>query len=342
MATVQLTDIIDVEVFQDLESVNNPETSAFVQSGIIARSPLFDELASGPGLFASMPFWNDIDPDDEPNMSDDDPSNSASAEKVSQDEQITRKAYLNKGLSESDLASELVAGTNAIQHIRNRVDAYWTRQFQRRVISTALGIYADNVANDSSDMVFDIAGTTNGDVTASTVFTRSNFTSSAYTLGDAVQSLGVMAVHSVVMKRMVDAGDVEDVKDSEGNIVEQRYLGHTIVMDDSMPFTPAAGSAAGDAAPRYTSIIFGSGAMGWGNGTPAHPVSTQREEDQANGGGVETLWTRKTWLIHPLGYKVTATPAAKSFTRAELAAAATWDRIVPRKNVPVAFLITNG
>lgn len=342
MATVQLSDIIDLEVFQDLPSQMDPEKSRFVQSGIITRAALFDELANAAGRTAEMPFWNDIDPTSEPNLSNDNPASTATPEKINQGEQTTRKAFLNKGWSAADLASEVASGGNAIQQIRNRSDSYWTRQFQRRVIATANGVLADNVANDGSDMVHDVAGATNADIATGTLFSRSNFTSAVYTMGDSAESLGVIAVHSVVMKRMVDNNDIDYVKDSDGNIVERRYMGHTVVVDDSMPFTPAAGGGAGDAAPRYTSVIFGAGAMGWGEGDPNMPVELQRGANQANGAGVETLWTRKTWIIHPLGFQNTGTPAAVSFSNTELAAATTWNRVIDRKNVPMAYLTTNG
>jgi hypothetical protein len=46
-------------------------------------------------------------------------------------------------------------------------------------------------------------------------------------------------------------------------------------------------------------------------------------------------------LLHPFGFQQTGTPAGVSFTQAELAQAAQWDRVLPRKNVPIAYLVTN-
>jgi len=45
MATVQLSDIIDITVFKDLPAVNSPEKTAFWESGIIASSPVLDNLS---------------------------------------------------------------------------------------------------------------------------------------------------------------------------------------------------------------------------------------------------------------------------------------------------------
>lgn len=342
MATVQLSNIIDVQVFQDLPAVNSPEKTAFFESGIVTRNALLDSLANAAGRTAELPFWNDIDASVAPNLSNDNPASLATPALITQGEQISRKAFLNKGMSATDLASELAAGPRAMDQIRARMDTYWMRQWQRRLIASANGVLADNVANDGGDMRFNAAGATNGDVSATTVFTRSNFTSAAFTLGDAVDGIQAIAVHSVIYKRMLDSGDIEFIRPFEGALDVPTYLGKRIIVDDGLPYTPAAGAGAGDAAAKYTSVLFGAGAFGYGEGQPTVPVEIQRAADQGNGGGVETLWTRKTWILHPFGFKNTGTPAAVSFSLAELALAATWDRVVPRKNVPLCFLVTNG
>lgn len=343
MATVRLTDIIDVTVFQDLPAVNGVEKTAFFESGIVASSPLLNSLADAAGKTAELPFWNDIDESVAPNISSSDPSVVATPANVVQGEQISRKANLNKGLSASDLASELAMGPRAMEHIRARYDRYWQRQWQRRLIASANGVLADNVASNSSDMVYDVSGTLNSEITANTVFTRANFTTAAFSMGDMVDGITAIAVHSTIMKRMTDNNDIDFIRDSEGNILLATYLGRRIIMDDTLPYTPAEGSAAGDDAPQYTSILFGPGAFGYGDGSPLNPVEIQREAAQGNGAGVETLWTRKTWILHPFGYQNTGTPAAEGgFTTTELAAATTWARVVARKNIPMAFLITNG
>lgn len=342
MATIQLSDIIDITVFNDLPAVNNPEKTAFYESGIVTRNPLLDTLANSAGKTAELPFWNDLDPDSAPNLSSDDPTSSATPVKTEQGEQISRKAFLNKGWSESDLASELVMGPKGMDHIRARVDTYWTRQWQRRLIASANGVMADNVANDDGDMVADVSGATNADVAAGTIFTRENFTSAAYTMGDMVDGIQAIAVHSVVMKRMVDNDDIDYIKDSAGQLTVPTFLGRRVIVDDSLPFTPAGGSGGSDPAPQYTSVLFGAGAFGYGVGNPKVPTAISREEEQGDGAGIETLWTRKTWLLHPFGFQAAATPAGNSYSVAELGAAATWDRVVARKNVPLAFLVTNG
>lgn len=336
MATTQLADIIDVTIFQDLAPVNNPELTAFYESGVVTRTPLLDMLANAAGKTAELPFWNDIDPDDAPNLSDDNPANTAAAQKITQGEQITRKAFLNKGMSVADFASELAMGPKAMQHIRNRTDKYWTRQWQRRLIASADGVLADNVANDSGDMVNDVASESVAGQSAATKFSRSNFTAAAFTLGDAFENTGAIAVHSAVYKQMVDGDDIDFIPDSQGRMTIPTFMGKRVIVDDGMTVT-----AGGTDGFKYTTILFGAGAFGWGEGTPTVPVEIEREAAQGNGGGIETLWTRKTHIIHPAGFQNTGTPAGNSFTLAELRLATSWDRVVDRKNTNIAYLVTN-
>ena len=336
MATVQLADIIDVKVFADLPAVNTPEKTAFYEAGIVTRNSLMDSIASAAGKVSELPFWNDIDPTIAPNLSTDNPATIATAAKITQGEQIARKAFLNKGMSASDLASELAMGPRAMEHIRARVDTYWTRQWQRRLVASTNGILADNVANNSGDMRISVAAEAIGSQTASTKFNRDSFTDAVYTMGDAAQGLRVIAVHSAVMSQMVKNDDITFIPDSDGKLTIPTYMGLRVIVDDGL--TVRAGTTSGFV---YTSVLFGEGAFAYGDGEPLNGVEIEREASQGNGAGVETLWTRKTWLLHPFGFQATSTPASVSFSLAELATDAAWGRVVARKSVPMAFLQTN-
>lgn len=336
MATVRLTDIIDVTVFQDLPAVNSPEKTAFFQSGIVTRNTLLDSIATSAGKTAELPFWNDIDPTIAPNLSSDDPAAIAAAGKISQGEQICRKAFLNKGLSSSDLASEIAMGPRAMEHVRDRVDTYWLRQWQRRLIATTNGVLADNLASNGGDMVVSVAAESIAEQTAETRFNRDAFTDAVYTMGDAADKLRAIGVHSRVMAQMVKNDDIVYIPDSQGQLTIPTYMGLRVIVDDG--HTVTAGATDGF---KYTSVLYGEGAFGYGDGMPLNPVEVEREAAQGNGAGVETLWTRKTWILHPFGFQSTGTPAANSYSLAELAQAGTWARVVERKNVPLGFLVTN-
>lgn len=336
MADVRLSDIVDVTVYQDLAPVDSPEKTAFFESGIAVRDPLLDQLAGGEGKLAELPFWNDLDADQEPNYSSDDPSSEATPQKVAQGEQIARKAFLNQGYSSMDLARELAMGDDALQHVRNRFGTYWMRQWQRRLIATARGVLADNAANDSGDMIHDIAAEEIASQTANTRWSQSAFIEAAFTMGDMVDGVTAIGMHSVIAKQITEQNGAEDVRDSEGNLLYRTYLGRRMIVDDGLP--AIAGSTDGV---KYLSVLFGPGAIGWGEANPTVPVEVDRNARSGDGGGQEEIWERKTWNLHPAGFQNTGTPSGESFTLAELRAATTWDRVLERKLVPMAGLWTN-
>lgn len=337
MATVRLSDIIDVTVFQDLPAVNSPEKTAFVQSGAMVSSDLLNSLASDAGKIAELPFWKDLDGGSEADLSNDDPAVKSTPEKIVQGEQISRKLFLNKSWQAADLASELAAGGNALRRVRDRVDSYWMKQMQRRLIAACDGVLADNIANDGGDMVNDISIEDGNNAGANNVFSRTAFTGAAFTLGDAFEDTGAIAMHSVVYKRAVDNDDIDFIRDSQGNLVMATYMGRQVIVDDGL--TVQAGATSGF---KYTTVLFGAGALGYGEGDPLVPVEVDRDSLGGNGGGIETLTTRKTWIIHPFGYQFTGTPVGQSPSISEFQGAGSWDRVVERKNVPLCFIITNG
>lgn len=342
----RLANIIDVTVFQDLPAEDNPEKTALFQSGVVVRNQMLDNLANAPGKTAELPFWKDLDPTVEQNYSNDSPADEATPQQIEQGEQITRKAFLNQGWTESDLAAELAMGGNAMRRIRARVDTYWARRWQRRLIKTAVGVMLNNVANDDGDMVHDISLETTVGVDEDNLFSRSAMVAAAFTMGDGFEGLRTIVVHSVVAQRMIDNDDIVYVPDSQGNLTIPTFLGKRVVIDDGAPVI--AGTTSGF---RYVSMLFGQAAFAYGEGTPEVPTEVERFAAQGNGGGVENLWSRKTWIIHPLGHSFTSNtvtgPTGKTVnnispTDANLALAANWERTHFRKNIPLAFLITNG
>jgi hypothetical protein len=322
MALVQLVDVIEPEVYGDYTAEDSPEKTAFYESGVITRNELLDQKANTGGRIIELPFWKDLDASQEPNRSDD-TTNDATPQKIEADSQKARIAYVNQGYSAADLAGE-IAGSDPMQRVRNRFGTYWMRQWQRRLIAAAQGILADNIANDGGDMVF----------AAGDVFTRAAFVEAAFTLGDNVSVVRTIGVHSGVFKQMVDNDDIEFIEDSQGELTIPTYMGKRVVVDDGLPAVSAGGNI------TYTSILFGEGAFGYGEGSPKMPVELERDASKGNGGGIETLWERKTWLLHPFGFDFLSTTVTGGVTPslANLRLAANWNRVVYRKNVPLAFL----
>ena len=342
MATVQLSDIIDVTVFNDLAPENDPIFTRFVESGVIIKSPFFDNLANAPGRQAELPYWLDLatveSGGSEPNYSSDAPA-LAVPEKVSQVRQRTQKAFVNNGWSSMDLARELAMGADALRHIRNRVDAYWTKQWQSRVVANTIGVFNENETNDSGDMINDIAENSIAAQGPTTRFSRQAFVDAAFTLGDHYADLAAILCHSTVYQTMVEQDDIDFIRDAEGRLVIPQYLGHDVIVDDGAPNVPGTTDGI-----KHITTLYGAAAFAFGEGTPTVPTEVIRVPQAGDGGGEEQLWSRKTWLLHPLGHdnlNATTTGNASQQNNADVQLAVNWDRLFQRKNVPIAFLMTN-
>jgi len=345
MASTLLSDVIIPAVYMSYSAVDSPELSAFYESGAAVRNSVLDNAFSAGGTTVHMPFWKDLDATIEPNYSTDNPADVAVPNKVVAGEMLARVANMNQAYSAADLVSEL-AGSNPMQRVRNRFGTYWTRQWQRRIIATVQGVLAKNVATYSSDMVNSIALETTVGVTSANLFSRAAFTGAIFTLGDHFGQVVAIAVHSIVYKRMIDNDDITferpsqtdpNIPISAGGSVPY-FLGKRVIVDDNMPVV--AGTTSGF---KYVSALFGEGVIGYGENSPLVPVEVRREPAQGNGGGLEQLWERKSMVIQPFGHKfLSGSVAGQSPTLAELKLAANWDRVIERKNVPLAFLITNG
>jgi len=341
MATTRISDVIVPEIFQALAPVNSPEKTAFFTSGIVVRNTILDNAANSAGADIVLPFWKDLDASGDPNMSSDNPAEIAAADKVTQGSQRAYKAGLNKGYSAADLASEVVMGDMAMEHVRARLDNYWARQWQKRLISSTVGVMYSNIANNAGDMVISVAAESTGAQSATTRFNAGAFTDAVYTMGDSAEGLSAVCVHSQVMSQMSKNDDIVYRPDSTGTVMIPTYKGMRVIIDDGMPVL--AGTTSGF---KYVSAIFGPGAFGYGKGVHDNPIEIERAASAGNGSGIETLWSRKMWILHPLGFTAAVAPAGNAsgklgHTRAELATAATWSRVIERKNVPMAFLITN-
>lgn len=339
MARTTLADVWVPETFGSYQ-VNDPiRQTALVSSGILSTNPVLQDAASNSGFLTTVPFWNPIDSSLEPNYSNDVYTDIADPQKITAGEMTVRISDLNEGWSSADLVATLV-GKDPLKQIAAQIDGYWQEQLQRRLIAAAIGVYNDNVAT-GGDMVVN-RSSANMTVTDANLFGASAIVAAQLTLGDRMGKMAGIAMHSVVYARMVENDMIQWVPDSQGKLTIPNYMGMYVIVDDGMPIIGGDGTTV---AFKYLTILFGRGAFGYGSGTPKVPFEFEREPSRANGGGFETLWVRKRWVIHPMGYdflSTTITGPGYSPTWADLKLDTNWERKLSRKNVPLAFLVTNG
>lgn len=326
MAATKIADIIsDHDVFSQYFINRSTELVNFYMGGIVMNDPRLDALATNGGKIVSMPFYNDLSGDSDI-LSDDSP---LTLNNVTTGQDDARLLARGKAWGVNDLAVALnVNRDDPMAAIGDMVAGYWAREYQKALIQSLVGVYEDNKANDSADMAHVIA---KADGTAP--FTATAFIDAEQTFGDAIGSVAGIAVHSKVYGDMKKADLIDFIKPSDDSLDQiPTYQGKRVIVNDNLP------NKAVTSGREYTSILFGTGAVGFGNG--AAPVPSETDRDSL--AGTDILITRSHFLMHPMGVKWTeSSVAGVSPTNAELATAANWDRAIDRKNVKIAYLVTN-
>ncbi len=358
MATGPLTQVSDVivpEVFTPYVQQLTEEKARLVQSGVIARSALLDQLLGGGGLTFNVPSFRDLD-NDLDRVSTDVSStlftthvSQGIPKKLQTSREIAVRLNRNQSWSSADLTADL-AGADPMGSIANRVAFYWTRRLQAVFIATMVGLFNDNEAAASGgdthvqdDMTNDISGTFADGVTT---FSAEAFLDAAVTMGDTQDDLVAVMVHSIVMNRMQKNNLIDFIPDARGEIMIPTFLGREVIVDDGLPNGVAGGLTAGD----FETWLFGRTSMALGVASPKVPTAVTRHEEAGDGGGQEVLWSRIKWSMHPVGHAFIAASIAdggppngslSSPSANDLTHAASWSRRFPeRKQIKIARLIT--
>lgn len=327
-----LSDVVFRDELRDYMRVNTAERTAFFESGILTNNNDMSTLLASPSNTFTIPWWVDLDASIESNYSNDVYTDIAVPLSVTSASMQARAAYLNEGWNAMNLVKN-ITNQDPLEFVASRLTSYWQRVAQRRAIATTIGIYNDNVASNGGDMVIDAGGTINA---AAIIRAKA-------TMGDYSGQLGglsVIAMHSAVQTELqilnlIDFTPLADQIPEFG-----RFQGMRVVVDDSMPVIGTGADA------KYLSVIFGPGALGYAEEQADNDIRYTEEEERGNGGGAETLWTRRNFVIHPLGYSflsatITGTPGTSrpvSANWADLALATNWERKFDRKQVPLAFV----
>jgi hypothetical protein len=333
---VRIEDVIVPESFDAYMAKNTMQTNALYGAGVMRTdSNLAGKLAGGGRTF-NVPFWKDLD-DTESDPGSDDPDSHAIPGAITTGRDVAIRQFRTKGWSTMNLTAEL-AGSDPMQAIGNRVNAYWDRQFDRITIATVNGVINDNIANDSGDMVNDISMDTAGTPATSNLFSAEAVMDTAQTMGDAKNDLKLIVMHSVVHNRLAKQQLIDFRPDADGKRWWSYFQDYRVHVSDNL--TPIQGTNQ----LLYRTFLFGADAIGWALSSPDKPVEVDSVPSAGDGAGMETLWTRRQFAIHPYGIKWTDTSVGGLFpTNTELALAANWDRVYPeRKMIPIAALITNG
>ena len=331
MATI-LSDVVFRDELRDYINVDAAEKTAFLDSGIFTNNDDLNQLLAGPSNTFTIPWWVDLDASIESNYSNDVYTDVATPLSVATSSMQARAAYLNEGWAAMNLVKNITK-QDPLEFVGNRLIAYWRKVLQRRAIATLVGVYNANVAQNGGDMVH----------AAAAKLTAPDIIRARATMGDYGMGGGsVFAMHSAVYADLSASNLISFVPIADQVPEFGRYQNMSVVIDDGLPVIGAPGSE------RYVSVIANPGAVGYAQRQPEGEdgLEYNREPARGNGGGVETMWSRRDFIVHPFGHGFTSAtitgngtetrPASASW--ADLVLAGNWERKLDRKQVPIAFV----
>jgi hypothetical protein len=304
----QIADVIVPEIFNKYVQERTAELSAIRNSGIVAPIPGLAVPQGG----VTVKFWNDITGDDEV-LSD---STALTPAKITADKDVAVVLARGKAWSANDLA-EAFSGDDPMRAIADLVATYRARKEQAALLAILGGAFA---SASMTDNVLDISGESGN----AAIITAESLVDAISLLGDVGSMLTGIVTHSAVLYDLAKKR-ILDPKLSEPGSAQapefQSYLGRQIIADDGAP----QGSGV------YTTYIFGSGAVGYAEGTPPVPTETERNALAGN----DILVHRWHYIMHPRGVAWTGTASGATPSNTELGTGANWNRVYDNKNVRI-------
>lgn len=330
MAEFKIADLSNnLDIFNQYVTERTSDMANLSLSGIKVNDPKLNALATQGGTTVNMPFYQDLTGASEV-LSD---STALTVNKTTTGKDVARLHARGKAWGVNDLAAAL-SGDDPMMAIGNLVADYWVRDMEQTLISSLAGVFASNVANNAGDMLNDVAIADGNAATDANLFSGDAFIDAEATFGDRIGEIGGIAVHPVVYAKMRKLGLIDFLPQQDAPSQIPFYMGKRVIVSRHCP--RVAGATSGF---KYTTYLFGMGAIGQGDG--GAPVPTETDRDSLAGSDI--LITRRHFLMHPLGVKWTESSVAGQFpTDAEAALAANWSRVYERGNVRLAALITNG
>ncbi|WP_321993864.1 major capsid protein [Clostridium butyricum] len=305
MAKTKISDVIVPEVFNPYVVQRTMELSALYNSGIIANNPELDRLAISGGATINMPYWEDLNGDDEV-LSDD---NALTPDKITAGQDIAVLLMRGKAWSTNDLAKAL-SGSDPMAAIGNLVAEYWARRMQHTLIKTLDGAFS---ATNMSNKILDITSKTGADK-----INGETFLDALQLMGDAKDKLTGVVMHSATETQLRKNNLIQTELDSNNQPISL-FMNKRVIVDDGCPVDTG----------KYTTYLFGQGAVGLGNG--GAPVPTETDRDSLAGDDI--LINRKHFVLHPRGVKWIGSAAGSSPTNTELATGTNWSKVYEDKAI---------
>lgn len=329
MAETRLTNSVIPDVFTAYTVEPSIYRSRFYNAGVMQMDEGVSALLGGGGEIYNLPFWQDI-----AGTSGDIPSETVAAtvNNLAALKQSFRKQVRLKTWGANDLVT-VYSGSDPMARLTDMVTGYWGQAFDQVAINSLRGVVADNIANDSGDLVNDISAGAG----SAAYFSDSAVIDAQAKLGEngvagasdnANGNFAAILVHPATYAYMRKQDLIDQVPISGQPRPLEFYMGMQVIVDRNAYVNSTV----------YDSYILKNGVLRMGMTTTGY-LPTEVDRDPSTGFGIDKLYTRRTFAIHPVGTAWADTSVAGvSPTDGELYAATNWNRVFNAENMGLVVL----
>lgn len=330
MAETRLTNAVVPRIFTAYTAEQSIYKARMFRSGVVEVNPAMSSLLAGGGRIFNLPFWQDVG-----GTSGDIPSETVAADvnNLAAREQVFRRHTRQKAWGTNDLV-KIFAGDNPLDSLQGMVIDYWANAYDIMSIESAKGVIADNIANDSGDLVLDISSLGG----ASAIFNSDAVIDTQAKLGEnGTVGRGdlnngdfvAIVVHPATYAIMRKQNAIDFVPIGDQQRPTAFYMGMEVIVDRNMPVNAGV----------YDSYICKRGAFQFGQSTVGYEP-TEVDRLPGTGFGIDALYTRRVLGIHPVGFAWTDNTVTGNISPsdANLALAANWDRVYQAENSRLVML----
>lgn len=302
---------------------------SIINSGIMVKSAEFDALASGPAATVTIPFFRNIEDQDDAIQVE---RQAPSIQGQSIGKQV---AVLCNRETANDLTamSRTLGALDPLGDLLGQIAARRLKQDQKRLLATLRGTFG--VSAVATALGTDNFSENAEDVVSTNVLDGKKFIDAVAKLGelsDAIRA-GAMIVHPMVRAGLLKADEKDFFRPSQGAFGLEYYKGVPLFVSDlcARAGVPGQGKTASVV---YETFVVAAGSFAYGSkpqvgglassGTPAIDVASINliPDGKAN---VLELIDRTRTVIHPSGMKwLGGSVAGDTPTNAELATGANW------------------
>lgn len=327
----------DPEVFAEFMSENPTWNDAIIASGVLAQDNTIMDLIGEKGNVATIPFYTPIDEQDSQALNNDGETNNTPVE-ITGKKQTCMLIQRMKAWKEKDFTKELT-GADPMTHVANSVAGFYKQVRTRDLMATVDAVLSlSGMENHITDLSLTDKGTV-GD--ANKIDDTTLIFAQQKALGDSADKMGLLVLNSYIYAKYKAMGLVDYNKYTIANAVEREVnlptIGGFIPLVTDRFTVDTTGTN-----PVYKTYMLGTGSVLTCDKTNyENPYYT--DYDPETSAGIEKLYTKQGYVLHPNGFSINANKIAKeSPTNAELGDKANWSLAFNQKNIRMGVIKSNG